>query len=64
LSTPVLPLTVSVHPASEKTQAKPFLPETCVSFGPMNDIEKQQRFVSLHEEGWSFAAIAESLQVR
>jgi hypothetical protein len=29
----------------------------------MNDVEKQQRFVHLRAEGWSFARIAEDLQV-
>jgi hypothetical protein len=29
----------------------------------MNDIEKQQRFVFLRAEGWSFARIAEDLQI-
>jgi len=29
----------------------------------MNDIEKQQRLVFLRAEGWSFARIAEDLQV-
>ena len=29
----------------------------------MNDIEKQQRFVCLRAEGWSFVRIAEELQV-
>ena len=31
--------------------------------GRMNDIEKQQRFVFLRAEGWSFARIAEELKV-
>jgi hypothetical protein len=29
----------------------------------MNDVEKQQRFVFLHAEGWSFARIAEALKI-